>query len=111
MDIRFKSEKLRKICCDQRLIEKTYGDVGGKKLRQRLDELKAASNLEVMRKLPGGCHEVSGDRAGQFAVYLDGPYRLVFEPAHDPVPIKSDGGINWSEVTCIRILERVDYHH
>lgn len=110
MDIRFKGDKLRKICSDQRLAEKAYGKAGGKMLRKRLDALRFAPNLELMRKLPGGCHELKGDRAGQFAVDLDGPNRLIFEPAQDPVPVKQDGGIDWSEVTCITILGREDYH-
>jgi proteic killer suppression protein len=44
------------------------------------------------------------------AVYLDGPWRLIFEPANDPVPKKPDGGLDWTQVTVIRILEVRDYH-
>lgn len=38
------------------------------------------------------------------------PYRLVFEPAHDPVPRTTDGGIDIDRVTAITIMEVVDYH-
>jgi proteic killer suppression protein len=41
---------------------------------------------------------------------LDGPYRLLFEPSQDPVPIKPDGGLDWSLVTAIRITGIDDTH-
>lgn len=41
---------------------------------------------------------------------LDGPYRLIFEPADDPVPTKDDGGLDWSRVTTIRALGVEDTH-
>jgi len=110
MEIFFSDGKFKKICSEQRLLQKKYGVPGAKILRRRLDDLRAAPNLETMRKFPGGCHELEEDRAGQFAVDLDGPYRLIFEPADDPMPLKPDGGIDWSKVTCITILGRVDYH-
>ena len=37
-------------------------------------------------------------------------YRLLFEPAHDPLPRKPDGGLDWAGVTAIRILGVEDYH-
>jgi len=50
------------------------------------------------------------DRAGQLSLDLDGPYRLIFKPAHDPVPAKPDGGLDWSGVTAVSILEVRDTH-
>jgi proteic killer suppression protein len=35
---------------------------------------------------------------------LDHPYRLLFEVANDPVPIRKEGGLDWENVTVIRIL-------
>lgn len=63
-----------------------------------------------MRTLPGRCHELTGDRKGELAVDLRGPYRLVFEPADNPPPVKEDGGLDWRRVTAVRILEVEDYH-
>ena len=36
--------------------------------------------------------------------------RLVFEPADEPLLTYADGGLDWTEVRTIRILEVVDYH-
>ena len=60
--------------------------------------------------LPGRCHELKGDRAGSLALDLDGPYRLIFDPAHNPLPVNNDGGLIWCEVRKIRILDIEDYH-
>jgi proteic killer suppression protein len=74
-------------------------------------ELRAADTLADISMLPPArCHGLSGDRAGQFAVDVQHPFRLIFEPAHDPVPRKKDGGIDHARVTAIRILEVTDYH-
>lgn len=70
----------------------------------------AAPTLEQMEGVPGKCHQLTGDRAGQFALSLWGSCRLVFVPDHDPVPRLADGGIDRSRVTRIAIKEVVDYH-
>jgi proteic killer suppression protein len=64
-----------------------------------------------MRYLPQvRCHELKGDKQGTLAVDLGHPYRLIFEPAINPIPRKSDGGLDWSQVTAIRVLTVEDYH-
>jgi proteic killer suppression protein len=35
---------------------------------------------------------------------LDHPYRLIFISDNDPVPLKKDGGLDWSRITAIKIL-------
>lgn len=110
MVIVFKTARLQKECCDRKTGRKVHGPDRAKRVGKRLDDLRAAATLEVMRSLPGRCHELTGDRAGQLAIDLDHPYRLIFEPADNPVPRKDDGGLDWSKVTSIRILEICDYH-
>jgi plasmid maintenance system killer protein len=81
-----------------------------KLIRRRLDDLRAAPSLEVMRNLPGRCHELKAEREGQLSIDLDGPYRLVFRPAQDPLPKKSDGGLDWTKVTAVSIMEVTNTH-
>jgi proteic killer suppression protein len=50
------------------------------------------------------------DHAGQLALDLDHPYRLIFEPADEPIPTKSDGGLDWNQVTAVRIIGVENYH-
>lgn len=91
-------------------LSRSYGAENARRILRRLDDLRAAANLETMRTLPGRCHELKHDRAGQLAIDVRHPYRLIFEPANEPVPRKADGGLDWVGVTSIRILEVEDYH-
>jgi proteic killer suppression protein len=63
-----------------------------------------------LRNLPGRCHELTGNRKGQISIDLEGPYRLLFEVADNPIPQKEDGGLKWSDVHTIRILGIEDTH-
>ena len=78
-------------------------------LKTRLRQLTESPTLENLRDQPGNCHELAQDRAGQLAISLDGLFRLIFEPI-EPVPRKPDGGLDWSKVTAVDIIEIVDYH-
>lgn len=111
MDILFQDRKLEKLCNDQSLLVRKYGPIRAKILRRRIGEFRAAETLEVMRSLPQvRCHELKGNRAGTLAVDLDHPFRLIFEPANNPIPRKPDGGLDWTKVTAIRVLSVEDYH-
>lgn len=110
MEISFADRRLQRACNDNRRLVREHGERRARRLRQRLDDLRAAETLAAMRYLPGRCHQLTGDRVGQFALDLDHPYRLIFEPDHDPIPKKEDGGIDWNAVTAVRILAVEDYH-
>ena len=110
MDIIFKSNKFRKIVHDERQLNRTYGKINAKKIRQRIDDLFAAETLEDVRNLPGRYHELKAERKGQIACDLEHPYRLIFKPVANPMPIDKNGQMLWSEITIIEIIEIVDYH-
>ena len=110
MQIIFATEALRKACNEQRRALKKWGERRASLVFRRLVELASVPRLSDMLTMPGHCHELIDDRKGQLAVNLDGGYRLIFEPANEPVPQKPDGGIDWASVTAIRVLEVRDYH-
>ena len=111
MDIIFQDRTLEKAYNDLSFLARKYGPKRAKLLRQRFDDLKGVANLAVLRSLPQGrCHELKGNRAGMLAVDVGHPYRLIFEPANDPIPRKPDGGLDWTKVTVIKILAVEDYH-
>jgi plasmid maintenance system killer protein len=89
--------------------QKRFGAVRWKLLRKRLAGLAAAPTLRDMRGV-AGFHQLTGDRAGRFALKLDGAYRLVVEPANHPVPKLDDGGIDEGSITGVRVVEVVNYH-
>lgn len=111
MEVSFLTGKLAKLCNSEAEMRAKLGPRMAQKLKTRLAELAAAETLEDMRQLPvARCHELTQDRKGQLAVDLVHPKRLVFEPAHNPIPRKEDKGFDWSKVTCIRVLGIIDYH-
>ncbi len=76
-----------------------------------MDFLNAAPCLDdVPYSSPQRRHELSGNRKGQFAIDLKQPFRLIFEPNHNPIPRKADGGFDLGKITAITILEVEDYH-
>ena len=109
--IYFKYRKLQKACNFEKTSIEEWGPQLAGRVRQRLAEFKAANSLSDISHLPPPrLHGLTGDRDGQFAVDLQHPFRLVFEPANDPVPLDSMSGIDKSRVTAILIIEVEDYH-
>ena len=111
MDIAFKTAKLAKTFNCAKQLSKAYGDENARLIMRRMMVLANAPTLaDVPHHPPERRHELVGSRKGQFAVDVKHPRRIVFEPAHDPVPRKDDGGIDLPQITSIRILSVEDYH-
>lgn len=111
MRIYFRSKKLEKTCSNEMAMQTELGAQRAIKLRRRLMELMAADSLSDISHLPPSrLHELKGKRAGQFSVDLEHPYRLLFIPAHDPIPRNDDGGVDLEKVVEIEVLGIFDTH-
>lgn len=111
MRISFEKKKLQTVCNNLKSMQAAYGKDMAAKLGQRLADLHAATTLADMSHLPPArCHLLTGDRKGQFSVDLVHPYRLIFKPDHDPVPLDKQGGIDRRAVTDIIVVEIADTH-
>jgi proteic killer suppression protein len=109
IEVAWSDQKLEKACTEERAGKRRFAG-NWKHLQKRLAFLLHAPTLKDMDTLPGNCHALSGDRAGEFAVHLWGSYRLIFSPNHDPLSRLPDGGIDTAHVSSIVIREVVDYH-
>lgn len=110
MDIGFRTKRLKKTFDSEKELKKVYGNLAST-IQLRLAVLRNAPTLsEVPTTRPERRHQLRGQRSGQYAVDIDHRYRLVFEPNHDPVPQKEDGGIDTDSITAITIREITDYH-
>lgn len=110
MKISYKSNKLEKQLTDPKKMNKEFG-VMAKKVNQRMKDLAGVETLADMRNIPASrCHELSEDKKGLLAVDVSGNYRLLFEPDHTPLPEKDDGGLDWLQVSKIKIIAVEDYH-
>jgi len=111
MEVSFATKKLAKILNSEKETVREFGAKLGKSIMRRLAVLEAANCLEdVPIKPPFRRHELKQNRKGRFAVDLEHPYRLIFKPNHNPIPVKADGGLDLKKITAIIILEMEDYH-
>ena len=110
MDINYDNKRIQKVCSSIASMQKELGHVRAKVLNMRLSQLQKVANLESLRHDPGNWHELKQNRAGQIAVSIGGQYRLILKPTGDTPPLKPDGGLDWSQITNVTIIEIVDYH-
>ncbi|HAM44747.1 MAG TPA: killer suppression protein [Propionibacteriaceae bacterium] len=107
----FRTKKLARVFNSEKLLVQVYGPDNARLIMRRMSVLNAVPTLaEVPNTPPERRHELKGDRAGQFAVDVKHPYRIVFVPVGDPVPKLADGGYDLARITAIEILEVEDYH-
>ncbi len=111
MLLSYKNSKLEKEFCDIKLLKRRWGEEQAKLIARRLEQLKAADNLEVLRTLPQlRAHELKGNRAGQISLDVRHPYRLLIEPDQEEIPREQDGGLDWQKITQVRVLGVEDTH-
>ncbi|MEZ4687000.1 MAG: type II toxin-antitoxin system RelE/ParE family toxin [Bacteroidia bacterium] len=110
MEITITHKKLKKCANEYKKLRKEFGDKRAKKIKSRLDDMRAADSLEDLRHAPGRYHALTGDRQGQWACDLDHPYRLIFEPHEQPPPTDEQGTVLWVEIYGVEIVDIADYH-
>ncbi len=100
--------RLEALCNDDRVQLQELNKEGSKKLKARLSDLRGARSVADLTA--GNPHPLTRDLAGHYAVRLDGGRRLVFRPTNQPPPTRSDGSVDWEQVTAVCIVEIGDYH-
>lgn len=113
IDLEFASNKLRKQFNEEKELHKAFGQKRAKRIKVVMTALRAAPALGAFAppySPPHRCHELTGNRKGKLSLDLDGPYRLIIQPLHDPLPERPEGGLDWNRVTAIKILGVEDTH-
>ena len=110
VDILFRTTRLAKACNASTERVREFGPERAKRLGLRLDQMRASETLSTFRAVHPRCHRLTEDRAGQWSADLDGPYRLVFEIADDPIPVDDRGNIDLTAVRKVRITDVADTH-
>ena len=114
MELNANDNELRRALEDEGFCKRRYGTAMTKKLRLRLDALRAADSLADFwppKSGPERCHELKGDRVGVFSVDLKQPYRLLFVSTSSP-PMEGEGDEQerWKTITSINIVAIEDTH-
>ncbi len=109
--ITFKSIKLAKLCNSKKGAQREWGTEGGDKIVLRLQQMRSANTLADLIRLPQArCHLLHGNLKGYWSIDLAHPYRLIFEPADNPLPTRPDGSIDPARVTAVIIHGVKDTH-
>ena len=111
MEISFSTEKLAKLLNSQRDTLRVYGPDNGRRILLRLQQIADSPTLADLAKLPQTrVHELTLNRDEQISVDVKHPYRLLMVPAHDETPRKDDGGLDWSRIAKVTVVEIADTH-
>ena len=107
MEISFRDQKLADMLKDDRELRKKFGRLA-KNVQLRIDLLRQARTLaEVSHAPPPRRHRKKGtDKTFVIDVKTKkDKWRIEFDVANDPVPLKDDGGIDLNAVTAVEIVE------
>jgi proteic killer suppression protein len=103
MLIRFADEQVRVRAISLERMVQEYGERKARRIRQRLDELDAASCLADVRTLPGMRCQSVNNQPGLIAICTISPAGIRLRADNDAY-FDTDGALNWYAVTTIIII-------
>lgn len=110
MKLRYKTKKLEKSLESDKGLSKNYNTLA-KKIKQRIQQLKSADNLEVIRQVSVlRLHPHTGKNKGIWSIDIQKNWRILFTIGNNPIPLLKDGGIDIKKVTIIEIASVADPH-
>lgn len=110
MKLSYKNNKLEKALTTDIGLAKSYGTLA-KKVKQRINQLKGADNLELISKLPVlRLHQYQGEGKGTWSIDIQENWRILFEINQHPIPTLENGGIDLKNITIICIESVKDPH-
>lgn len=91
LQLEYQDEKVRKVLCDTKMIQKKVGLELGKKIKQRLNQLEAADNFnQYVTKIGfGKPHPLEGNLDKYYAISISANYRIVVEPLKTELDMES----------------------
>jgi proteic killer suppression protein len=88
MKVLFSTRELQQWHLDYRMAQRSLGKDLARKYIQRVDVLMDADNVPQLLLVPGlKCHQLKGDRKGQWAISLDQSHRLIFTVADNRMEV------------------------
>ena len=109
MKVVFADKKTKKVFDSEKELNRKYGSIIARRIKQRMAELVAAESLQVVSHLPPPrCHELEG-KGHRFSVDVSANMRLVF-CACDEFAVREDNGLELSSVKTVCIEEVRDTH-
>lgn len=108
MQVQYKNDRIRRQVSSERELRKKYGSDVAKQVKNRINHLHIAENLEELCSFPGNWKPLRRKRKNQYSARLPKGLRLIIRP--DEPEIKEDGTIDQRQVKSITVIEITDYH-
>ena len=91
MQFEYQDEKVRKIICDAKVLQRKVGLEIGKKVKQRMNQLESAENFnQYLTKIGfGKPHPLVGDLDKCYGIYITANFRMVVEPLETELDMES----------------------
>ena len=107
MQLEYHDEKVRKILCDAKTLQRKVGLEIGRKVKLRMNQLEAADNFgEYLTKIAlGKPHSLEGNLDKHFGISITANYRVVIEPLVKELDLES-----LKECKVLNIKGVLDYH-
>lgn len=98
--LRFASAELRAVCERSTTAEHLLGKVAARKLRARLSDIRAASDIrQVVLGRP------AFSERGRVTYFLSTVHHLVVAAAVTPIPRRADKHVDWARVNIVEVVE------
>lgn len=107
MQFEYKDEKVQKILCDAKTLQRKVGLEIGRKIKQRMNQLEAADNFnEYLTKIAfGKPHPLEGNLNKCYGISITANYRIVVEPLETKLDLES-----LKNCKILNIKGVLDYH-
>lgn len=107
MQFTYYDDKVQKILCNPKILQRKVGLEIGKKIKQRINQLEAANNFnEYLTKLKfGNPHLLQGNLDKCYGISITGNYRIIVEPIVEDLNIE-----NLKKCKILKIRGVLDYH-
>jgi proteic killer suppression protein len=102
LELAFSTQELRTLCEAEAAADRRLGASAGGALRRVLADLRAASQMAEFIELTGSCP--TGDSRDQLVIDLVDGAIVVLGPNHVKTPRTTSRGIDWSQVSRVKIL-------
>lgn len=107
LQFEYQDERVRKIICDAKILQKKVGLEIGKTIKKRLNQLESADNFnQYLTKIGlGKPHPLTGNLDKCFGIWITANYRIVVEPMETELDMES-----LKNCKKINIKGVLDYH-
>ena len=91
MQFEYRDEKVKRIICDAKILQRKVGTEIGKNLKKRLNQIEATDNFnQYLTKVAfGKPHPLTGVLDNCFGIWITANYRIVVEPLETKLDMES----------------------